>query len=72
MRAVRGSGVLDSLSMRVIVALVGLVLVLVCVVIWKSEASMNADWGAQGVGIATNVHEPGPQEVFLGPLRGLG
>lgn len=71
MRAVRGSGVLDSLSMRVIVALVGLVLVLVCVVIWKSEASVNADWGAQGVGIATNVHEPGPQEVFLARCEAL-
>lgn len=71
MRAVRGSGVLDSLSMRVIVALVGLVLVLVCVVIWKSEASVNADWGAQGVGIATNVHEPGPQELFLARCEAL-
>ena len=50
---------------RAMVALVGLVLVLVCVLIWKSEAAVNADWGAQGVGIGTNVHEPGPHELFL-------
>ncbi|WP_296013213.1 helix-turn-helix transcriptional regulator [uncultured Adlercreutzia sp.] len=56
---------LDILAVRIALALAGVVLVLVCVLIWKSERSVNADWGAQGVGIATNRHEPGPQELFM-------
>ncbi|MEY8562142.1 twin-arginine translocation signal domain-containing protein [Eggerthellaceae bacterium 3-80] len=47
------------------VLVAGLVLVLVCVLIWKSERFVNADWGAQGVGIVSNQHVPGPHEIFM-------
>ena len=65
-RYLKGTGVTDDLIVRIVVALVGIVLVLLCVLIWKSESSVTSDWGAQGVGILTNVHEPGPREVFMG------
>ncbi|MEC4176115.1 helix-turn-helix transcriptional regulator [Adlercreutzia sp. R7] len=65
MRFVQATALHDSQLVRVVVALAGLVLVLVCVLIWKSETAVNADWGAQGVGIGTDEHEPGPHELFL-------
>lgn len=65
MRFLQGNGMLGDFTARIVIALAGIVLVLLCVLIWKSEASVNADWGAQGVGIETNVHEPGPQELFM-------
>lgn len=34
-------------------ALAGIVLVLVCVVIWMSEKSVNGDWGASGLSLPT-------------------
>lgn len=56
---------LDNSVVRIALALAGLVLVLVCVLIWKSERFVNADWGAQGVGIVSKQHVPGPHEIFM-------
>lgn len=56
---------LDNMVVRIALALAGLVLVLVCVLIWKSERFVNADWGAQGVGIVSKQHVPGPHEIFM-------
>ena len=46
-------------------ALAGIVLVLVCVVIWMSEKSVNGDWGASGLSLADRLHVPGPRERFM-------
>ena len=32
--------------------------VLICILIWKSEKSVNDDWGAAGVTIEGSVHTP--------------
>ena len=46
----------------------GIVLVLVCVVIWMSEKSVNGDWGASGLSLADRLHVPGPRERFMSQM----
>lgn len=46
-------------------ALGGVVLILVCVVIWMSEKSVNGDWGASGISLENKLHVPGPREQFM-------
>lgn len=43
----------------------GIVLVLVCTLIWKSEKSVNGDWGASGISLTDKLHIPGPRERFM-------
>ena len=68
MRAVRGSGVLDSLSMRVIVALVGLVLVLVL----EERGLGERRLGRSGGGHCHQRARAGAAGAVPGPLRGAG
>lgn len=46
-------------------ALVGLVLVAVCVLIWRSEKAVNADWGAAGISLESGVHVESPRERLI-------
>lgn len=47
------------------IAIGGIVLLLVCTVIWMSEKSVNADWGASGISLEDSVHVPGPREQLI-------
>lgn len=46
-------------------AFIGLLLVGACVLIWRSESSVNADWGAAGINLESGMHEPGPRERLI-------
>ena len=47
------------------VAIAGIVLLLICTLIWMSERSVNADWGASGISIESSVHVPGPRDQLI-------
>ena len=64
-RSLQESDLLISQSFLIGTALAGIVLVLVCVVIWMSEKSVNGDWGASGLSLADRLHVPGPRERFM-------
>lgn len=64
-RALQESDLLISQSFLIGTALAGIVLVLVCVVIWMSEKSVNGDWGASGLSLDDRLHVPGPRERFM-------
>ena len=55
---------LDTVALS-IAALIGLVIVGVCVLIWRSEKAVNAGWGAAGISLASGEHEPGPRERLI-------
>ncbi len=52
------TGFVGNTTVRVAMSLGGIVLVLLCILIWKSEKSVNDDWGAAGVTIEGSVHTP--------------
>lgn len=47
------------------IAIGGIVLLLICTLIWMSERSVNADWGASGISLEDSVHVPGPREQLI-------
>lgn len=57
-RWLMGSGLVSDMTVRVAMCLGGIVLLLICILIWKSEKSVNDDWGAAGVTIEGSVHTP--------------
>lgn len=64
-RALQAGDLLASEVFLIGLALGGIVLVLVCALIWTSEKSVNGDWGASGISIADKLHVPGPRERFM-------
>lgn len=64
-RSLQESDLLSSQSFFIGTALADIVLVLVCMVIWMSEKSVNGDWGASGLSLADRLHVPGPHERFM-------
>lgn len=64
-RALIQGDLLASEAFLIGLALGGIVLVLVCALIWTSEKSVNGDWGASGISIADKLHVPGPRERFM-------
>ena len=52
-------------------ALGGIVLVLVCALVWTSEKSVNGDWGASGITLDGQLHVPGPRERFMARCESL-
>lgn len=54
----------DTVTLSV-AAGIGLLIVGVCVLIWKSEKAVNADWGAAGISLESGEHEPGPRERLI-------
>lgn len=64
-RALRQEGLLVDPAFLIGFSLGGIVLVLLCVLMWKSERSVNGDWGASGISLNNQLHVPGPRERFL-------
>ncbi|MEA5019167.1 MAG: helix-turn-helix transcriptional regulator [Gordonibacter sp.] len=52
-------------SVLIGLSLGGIVIVLLCALIWKSETSVNGDWGASGISLVDKLHVPGPRERFM-------
>lgn len=62
---VRGSNIaLDTMTLSVGAA-AGLLLLGVCVGIWRSERAVNADWGAAGIEIESGERIVGPRERLI-------
>lgn len=59
------SDYLANPAFPVVFSLVGIVLVLCCVLVWKSEKSVNGDWGAAGVAVETNQQVVSSRERFM-------
>ena len=57
-RWLMGNDLVSDMTVRIAMCLGGIVLLLLCILIWKSEKSVNDDWGAAGVTIEGNVHTP--------------
>jgi DNA-binding CsgD family transcriptional regulator len=51
---------------------VGVIMLLLCVIIWMSEKSVNADWGASGINVQTGVKIMSPHEQYLMRCESLG
>ena len=68
--ALKGSG-LDAQTLLWVVALVGLLGVVGCVLLWHSERSVTSDWGATGVDPASGLHVPSRRELVLGRCEAL-
>lgn len=63
--ALKNSSVEFNFVSLSVAAVLGLVVVGVCVLIWKSEKAVNADWGAAGISLESGEHEPGPRERLI-------
>lgn len=64
-RTLIGSALTESDMVSYTITLIGLVLLLICVLVWISEKSVNADWGASGIGVENHLHIPGPREQLI-------
>ncbi|WP_255467231.1 LuxR C-terminal-related transcriptional regulator [Raoultibacter phocaeensis] len=64
-RWVQQTELLTNDSFLFAVAIVGIVMILVCTLIWTSERSVNADWGASGISLKDSVHVPGKRERLI-------
>ena len=62
-RWMRAAGLLDSGATLWLIALIGLVAVVGCVVVWHSERSVTSDWGTVGVDPASGLHVPSRGEL---------
>jgi len=61
----RESGLLENDLFLYASAIIGLLLVALCVFIWIREKSVNADWGAAGISVESGLHIPGQREKFI-------
>lgn len=64
-RWMRAQGVLEASEMLWLVALIGLVAVVGCVLIWHSERSVTSDWGVCGIDAASGLLVKTPREQLL-------
>ena len=64
-RALQASGALDNQATMWLITILGLVGIVGCVVLWHSERSVTADWGAMGVDPASGLHVPSARETLL-------
>ena len=71
-RWVQQTELLSSDTFLFAVAIVGVVMILVCTLIWMSERSVNADWGASGISLKDSVHIPGERERLIMRCEQLG
>jgi DNA-binding CsgD family transcriptional regulator len=62
----RSSGLLDNQTTLWLIALVGLVAVLGCVVLWHTERAADSQWGLLAVDEASGEHVPTARELELG------
>ncbi len=70
-RWMRAQGVLDVSEMLWLVALIGLVAVVGCVLIWHSERSVTSDWGVCGIDAASGLVVRTPREQLLERVEAL-
>lgn len=71
-RSIQQTELLTSDVFLYAVSVVGIVLLLVCAVIWMSEKSVNADWGASGISLENRIHIPSPRERLMDRCEELG
>lgn len=64
-KTLQGTSLLVDQAFLIGLALGGIVLVLVCALIWASEKSVNGDWGASGISISNKLHVESPRERFM-------
>lgn len=65
----RASGALDAGEMLWLIALIGLVATLGCVLLWHTERSVTSDWGVCGVDAAEGLPVESPRERLLGRVE---
>ena len=61
----RDSGLSQDGTVLLASARAGIVVVCVCVLLWRSERAVNADWGAAGMEIASGERVVGPRERLI-------
>ena len=61
----RDSGLSQDETVLLASARAGIVVVCVCVLLWRSERAVNADWGAAGMEIASGERVVGPRERLI-------
>lgn len=61
----RDSGLSQDETVLLASACAGIVVVCVCVLLWRSERAVNADWGAAGMEIASGERVVGPRERLI-------
>lgn len=71
-RWVQQTELLSNDSFLFAIAVAGIVMILVCTLIWMSERSVNADWGASGISLKDSVHIPGERERIIMRCEQLG
>lgn len=71
-RWVQQTELLSSDMFLFAIAIAGIVMILVCTLIWMSERSVNADWGASGISLKDSVHIPGEREQLIARRDQLG
>lgn len=64
-RFLEGSGLSQDGTVLLISACAGVVVVCVCVLLWRSERAVNADWGAAGIEVASGERVMGPRERLI-------
>lgn len=64
-RTLQSAGVFTNEITLIAFSLGGIVLVLVCTLVWMSEKSVNSDWGASGISLTDKLHVLSPREQFL-------
>lgn len=67
----RSSGALDAGEMLWLIALIGLVATLGCVLLWHTERSVTSDWGVCGVDAADGFRVESSRERLLGRVEGV-
>ncbi len=70
-RWMRAQGVLDGGEMLWLIALIGLVATVGCVLIWHSERSVTSDWGVCGIDTASGLAVKTPREQLLERVEAL-
>ena len=61
----QSSGLSQDGTVLLISACAGVVAVCVCVLLWRSERAVNADWGAAGIEVASGERVMGPRERLI-------
>lgn len=64
-RFLEGSGLSQDGTVLLISACAGVVVVCACVLLWRSERAVNADWGAAGIEVASGERVMGPRERLI-------
>lgn len=64
-RFLQDVGFVQSQTLLIVCALVGLTGVFACVLLWRSERAVNADWGAAGIEIASGERIVSPRERLI-------